>query len=191
MVGPPTVVGVGMNNETSSEDIGFGTPELDDIIIHMVLSPTLGVGLEVPEVPYMTFPLSWAAMGLMVRIEMGTHTLTLFTHIPTLMDMEPVEGVFFQTGDIDIDTDSGVGGGGGGGELFSEPDRSTDPAFPKDRNGLDGGRHGGRIHILLSRENLFRYIVTERRGGMIQEHGTDIEVGSDRWILYCIELGLE
>jgi len=142
MVGSSTVVGVGMNNETSSEDVGFGTTKLDDIIIHMVLSPTLGVGLEVPEVPYMTFPLSWAAMGLMVRIEMGTHTLTLFTHIPTLMDMEPVEGVFFQTGDIDIDTDSGVGGGGGGGgELFSEPDRSTDPAFPKDRNGLDGGRH--------------------------------------------------
>jgi hypothetical protein len=177
-----------MNNQTPPQDIGFGTTKLDDIIIHMVLSPALGVGLEVPEVPYMTFPLSWAAMGLMVRIEMGTHTLTLFTHIPTLMDMEPVEGVFFQTGDIDIDTDSGVGGGG---ELFSEPDRSTDPAFPKDRNGLDGGRHGGRIHILLSRENLFRYIVTERRGGMIQEHGTDIEVGSDRWILYCIELGLE
>jgi hypothetical protein len=139
VVGAPTIIGIGMNNETPPQDIGFGTPKLNHIIIHMILGPTLGVGLEVPEVPHMTFPLSWAAMGLMVRIEMGTHTLTLFTHIPTLMDMEPVEGVLFQTGDIDIDTDPGMGGGGGG--LFGEPDSSTDPTFPKDRNGLDGATH--------------------------------------------------
>jgi len=131
-----------MNNQTPPQDIGFGTPKLNHVIGHMVLGPALGVGTEVSQVAYMTFPLPRAAMGLVVRIEMGTHTLTLFTHITTFVHMEPVEGVLFQTSDIDIDTDTGAGGGSGGGdELFSEPDRPSDATFPKDRNGLDGGRH--------------------------------------------------
>ena len=70
-------------------------------------------------------------MGFAVWIEMGTHTVAMVTHVSVFVDMESVECIFFESGEVDVDAYFMT-------RLFGKGDDSLDFLFTKYGNGANG-----------------------------------------------------